>query len=206
MHRFRVRVLALEWPPELGPAVQRYLEGGALDFRMFEGSSDGRITAGHMAVLRKLHDEGGLERLVFFDAPAPIAGVITDRGHAFRVTKEGWTGRDRLMAERLLAGIDGARPALVVAGSLHTRLRPHRHGVPLGYHVIQARPSTLEVRIEYLSGEVFNVGRRTVRARSLIRRRWPPAGPVLRIKADHLLLTLPKVRVAVVPDPRGPLS
>src|SRR5262249_16178044 len=66
MHRFGVRVLALEWPPELEPAVQRYLEGGALDFRMFEGSSDGRITAGHMAVLRKLHDEGGLERLVLF--------------------------------------------------------------------------------------------------------------------------------------------
>src|SRR5215813_3597126 len=36
MHRFGVRVLALEWPPELEPAVQRYLEGHALDFRVFK--------------------------------------------------------------------------------------------------------------------------------------------------------------------------
>lgn len=121
---FGVRVLALEWPPELEPAVQRYLEGDELDFRMFEGSSDGRITAGHMAVLRKLHDEGSLERLVLFDAPAPIAGVVAVRGRAFRGTKEGWTGRDRLMAERLLAGINGAPPALVVAGSLQLTASP----------------------------------------------------------------------------------
>lgn len=205
MHRFGVRVLALEWPPELEPAVQRYLEGDVVDFRMLEGSSDGRITAGHMAVLRELHDEGSLEQLVLFDAPPPIAGVVADRGHVFRATKEGWTGRDQLMAERLLTGINGAAPALVVAGSLHTRLRPHRHGVPLGYHVAQARPSTLEVRIEYLNGEVLNVGRSTIGAGSLIRRPWPSAEPVLRITADHLVFTLPKVRAAVVPDPRRPL-
>lgn len=53
--------------------------------------------------------------------------------------------------------------------------------MPLGYHVAQARPSTLEVRIEYLSGEVFNGGR-AVGARSPVRRRWPPAEPALRMR------------------------
>jgi hypothetical protein len=78
MHHLGVRILALEWPPDLEPTVQRYLEGDVLDFRMFERSSDGRITAGQLAVLRELHDGGSLERLVLFDAPAPIAGVVAD--------------------------------------------------------------------------------------------------------------------------------
>lgn len=185
MHRLDVQVLALEWPPDLGAAVFRYQNGDGLDFSGVAWSSDGRITAGHWAVLRELHRHGDLHRLVLFDAPLV----------------DGWSSRDRLMAERLLAGLDKTPPALVVAGNLHTSLRPHQHGVPMGYHVAQARPATLEVKIEYLNGEIFNLGRRRIGGGIGIVRR--ASKPTLRVASDRLVMTLPTVHAAVVPNPEG---
>jgi hypothetical protein len=181
IRRFAIRALGLEWQPDLERAVYRYQEGDGLDFGRFASSADGRITAGHLAVLRELHRRGDLDRLVLFDA----WGL------------EGWSGRDRSMADRLLSGLDGGPSALVVAGNLHTRLEPHEHGVPMGHHVAGVRPSTLEVRMRYLSGDIFNLGHRKL-GPSRPRR---AAEPVLRVHGDGLELTLPRVHLAVVPNP-----
>ncbi len=191
MRRLGLRVLALEWDPNFAPALQQYLLGEVVDTwpAQFSSSSDGRITAGHLAVLRVLHGAGVLERVVLFDAPA----------------LGGWSGRDQLMAERLLAGIAGASPALVVAGRLHTRRRRHRHGVPMGQHVARARSGTTEVLIEYLGGEIFNLGRMRVGGGRLLRRHLPASDPQMRIEGDRVVLTLPMAHPAIVPSPRGRL-
>jgi hypothetical protein len=166
--RFGLRVLALEWSTDLQPAVDAFLAGGPLAVAPFTDSGDGRITAGHFAVLRALRRDGLLDRAILFD-PSPWPGT--------------WSQRDRRMAERLLQETRTA-PALVMAGGLHTRLRAHRHGEPLGAHVARARPGTIEVRLRYPGG--FVSGAR-------------PDMCVLRSAGAWLELTVPDARPGVTP-------
>jgi hypothetical protein len=188
MRRFDLRVLALEWDADLTPALDAYLATGDLDGwpPQLAWSSDGRITAGHLAVLRALRGGGHLDRVVLFDGY--WAGD--------------WNERDRMMAERLLAGIAGAPPALVVAGNLHTRLQPHEHGVPMGHHVALAMSGTTEIRMEYLGGEIFNLRRRPAAGLARRPRLRPAPVPSLWVDRGGLVLTLPRVHAAVVPNPR----
>ena len=60
------------------------------------------------------------------------------------------------MARRLLAGAGPGRRTLVVAGNLHTAVRPSRFGVPLGAVLAAHRPGVREIRIEYLGGRYYN--------------------------------------------------
>ena len=133
MRRFGLRVLGLEWSTELQPAVDAFLDGGPLAVGRFTDSGDGRITAGHFAVMRALRRDGLLDGVVLFD-PSPWPGS--------------WSERDWGMAVRLLQETRDT-PALAMAGSLHTRLRRHRHGEPLGAHVARARSGTIEIRLRY---------------------------------------------------------
>lgn len=173
MRRFDVRVLCLEWPSDLEPALQRYMAGGRLDLPVFAARpTDGRITAGHFAVVRTLAEEARLDRIVLFDLP---------------FWPGSWSERDRGMAGRLLQAL-GSFPALVLAGSLHTRLRRHRQGEPMGAHIARARPGTREVRLRYPGAE-----------------RFPWTGGrggscTLRTAGAWLELTVPNARPAVTPD------
>ena len=167
MRRLGLRVLGLEWPADLQPAVDAFLEGSALDADVLADSSDGRITAGHFAVLRSMRRDGLLERVVLFD---PVPWPRT------------WSERDWGMAVRLLQQT-GRPPALVMAGSLHTRLRRHRHGEPMGAHVARARAGAVEVRLRYPGGPLAT----------------PSGGCVLRSAGAWLELTLPDARPAVTP-------
>jgi hypothetical protein len=168
MRRFRVRVLGLEWPADLQPAMDAYLSGGRLCAETFTDSGDGRVTAGHFAIIRALRREGLLDRVVLFD-PSPWP--------------ETWSERDRAMAARLL-GEAGAATALVMAGSLHTRLRRHRHGEPLGAYLVRARPGTVEVRLRYPGDVVAGVRRDAC---------------VLRSAGAWLELTVPDARPGITP-------
>jgi hypothetical protein len=168
MRRLGVRVLALEWSCELEPVVERFLAGGGLDVEAMAGSRDGRITAGHFAVLRALRCEGLLDRVVLFD---------------MATWPRTWSERDRGMADRLLAETIGT-PALVMAGSLHTRLRRHRHGEPMGAHLTRARPGTVEVRVRYPGGGPLS---------------WHRDSCVLRPAGAWLELTVPDARPAITP-------
>ena len=103
------RALALEWShDELGDLPLR-LDIDALwalpaSAEFFSG--DGRFTAGHFALIRRLRDEGRLEQLILLDRLDPIPHPGD------------WRIRDRDMADRLLAEWHGA-PLLVVVGAFH---------------------------------------------------------------------------------------
>jgi hypothetical protein len=141
MRHLGLRVLALEWPADLQPALDEFLAGATQRAGALAGGADGRVTAGHLAAIRALHRDGMLDRVVLFDfSPWPRT----------------WSERDWGMAVRLLEGIAGAPPALVVTGGLHARLRRHSHGEPMGAHVARARPGTVEMRLRYPGGLAGN--------------------------------------------------
>jgi hypothetical protein len=165
MRRLGIRILALEWAADLGGVVERFLAAGTLDVRRLVDRDDGRITAGHFAVLRALGREGLLDRVVLYDEP---------------VWPGTWSERDRAMATRLLDGT-GTDPAVVMAGSLHTRLRRHRYGEPMGAHLARVRPGTVEVRLRYPGGAV------------------PLSGCALRTAGAWLELTVPDAYRGVTP-------
>ena len=111
------RAVAFEWSwQELDEHVQPFVRSGALDVgglwslrpgaELFGG--DGRVTAGHFALLERLRAEGRLEQVVLFDRldSEPSAGP---------------GAREREMAERLLAEWDERLPLLVLAGAARRR-------------------------------------------------------------------------------------
>lgn len=166
MELLGIRRLALEWEPELRPIVDRFLATGRFGLELDADeaaaigswptlgrapvstsrarealplfSLDGRVTAGHFAALRALHEENALDQLILFQAGG-----------------RDWSERDRRMAQSLLGEWDGGGPILVVAGNLHTKLEPHRHGVPLGHHVAAAVDAA-EITLDYARGRLFN--------------------------------------------------
>lgn len=146
--RFGFRHLALEWEPELKVVVERYLESGELDFDAIKDSPDGRITAGHFALLKKLKTEGMLEGFVCFDGGSG---------------GEGWNARDTAMAKNILANLSDA-PTLVVAGNLHAKTESiyfddevgEQH--PMGENVKKEIPTVASGGIEYLRGQYYNYG------------------------------------------------
>ena len=122
--------LALEWPAELAPVISAFLAGEALADDPQLWSGDGRITAGHLAVLRDLAAAGPLE-LTLLDGALPVERGVADAS---------WSDRDAAMARRLLAGTGAGPGTLVVAGNAHTPVRPTPLGVPLGAVLAARRP------------------------------------------------------------------
>ena len=89
MRAFGLTSLALEWPDDLAPAIQAFLAGQRLADHPSLWGGDGRITAGHLAVLAERAAAGPLE-VILFD------GVI---GAGWS-----WSQRHEAMARRLPAG------------------------------------------------------------------------------------------------------
>jgi len=112
------RALAFEWShEEMEAPLQAFVRNGTFELErlwalppsaeLFCG--DGRITAGHFALLRRLREEGRLEQVIAFDRldPEPVPE---------------WQVRDRELAERLLREWDRRLPLIAVAGAFHARL------------------------------------------------------------------------------------
>ncbi len=163
--RYDIRCIALEWPADADLA----------DFDSLRHYADGRITAGHFAVLRALREEGRLDTVVRF----------SELGHF-----ASWSARDQDMADRLLQGV-GESAVIAAAGNLHTRLERHRHGIPMGVHVAQSRKA-IEVRIQASGGTFYKFGRRRLSWRPLRR-------PGLRWAGTHAVFGIGRARVAAVP-------
>ena len=173
--------LALEWPAELAPVISAFLAGDALADDPQLWSGDGRITAGHLAVLRERAAAGPLE-LTLLDGVMPADAS--------------WSDRDAAMAGRLLARAGTGGRTLVVAGNAHTPVRPTPLGVPLGAVLAARRPGIREIRIDYRGGCYYNLAPRRFRPR-------PGSGqPGLRLlrRNENLTLVLPSAREAVVPQ------
>lgn len=146
--KFGFRQLALEWNPELKQVVEKFLESGEIDFDVMQNSPDGRVTAGHFALLKKLKSEGMLEGLVCFDG---------DSGGG------SWNARDSAMSENILANLSGV-PTLAVAGNLHVKTEsitfedePGKQH-PMGENIRKELPNVASGRIEYITGQYHNYG------------------------------------------------
>jgi len=182
---FGLTRLALEWHGDLVPLVSAFLAGQPLADHWLLWSGDGRITAGHFAVLRDRAAAGPFQ-LTLFD--------VTVRAGA------SWSERDQGMAGQVLAGLaPGTGPGpgtLVVAGSAHTPVERTGLGVPMGANLAQRRPGVTEIRISYASGGFYNGEPRRFRGRIGPRRQHP------RLLRRHggLVLDLPSATEAVVPQ------
>lgn len=184
MQRFNIRGLALEWPAQLRPMIDEYVQTGRLDFPQIAKSADGRITAGHFALLKRLHDEESLSQLVLFDDP----------------TWADWNVRDRRMAENIVRDHDPDVPTLIVAGNLHARTEPFEdEGMmhhPVGEHLKTSLPSLPAGEFVYQSGRFYNLGSKQFdeQPSRLVVARW-------ELKPDgRFTLTLPEAHEAEAPN------
>ena len=174
--------LALEWPEDLAPVIGAFVAGGALADHPLLWLGDGRITAGHLAVLRERAAAGPLS-VCLFDGTAGAGWS--------------WSRRDEAMAGRILAAA-GDPGMLVVAGNAHTPTVLTDLGVPLGARLSGQRPGVREIRVSYGGGGRFY---------SMRPREFPGAGGGdgrvrLCEQQDSLVLELPAATEAIVPQRR----
>lgn len=193
--KFGFKRLALEWDgQELQDLVDKFLATGHLDPEAIKDkdSGDGRITAGHFALLRRLKEEGLLEDIILFDA-----------------NKEAWNHgddyRDQVMADNVLAdGVD--ENTLVIAGNLHSKVDPinstgeEELHHPMGEHIKGKFPKLSSGAIDYRSGKFYNHG---------IRYFWENPDkdtierPKFYLSEDGLYhYDIPEAHLAIVPNPK----
>jgi hypothetical protein len=190
LRAFGLTRLGLEWPAELAPVIGSFLAGQDLasghrpgddladEWELWTG--DGRITAGHLAVLAERTAAGPLE-LILFDGP-----VDADWS---------WSQCDEAMARRVLAASPAGTRTLVVAGSAHTVTHDTDLGTPMGAYLARERPGVTEIRISYGGGSFYNCGPRRFGGGVMESR------PVTLAERDGtLVLDLPWAEEAVVPQ------
>ena len=175
------RAVALEWShEEMEGPLQEFLRSGSFDFdrlwslpasaEFFCG--DGRIAAGHFALLRRLRREGRLDEVIAFDRLDPEPAT------------DDWQVRDREMAERLLAEWDRRHPLLVIAGGFHAQLNA-TEGETMAAHLARELPGLQPAMLAYASGNSWSRGEL-----------HGVSGPVLEAPT---ILHLPEATPAVVP-------
>jgi hypothetical protein len=176
--------LALEWPGDLAPIIRAFLAGQPLADHWFVWGGDGRISAGHLAVLAERAAAGPLD-LILFDG----------------VTGEGWSWsqRDEAMAPRILAASGPDARTLAVAGNAHTPTSPTELGVPMGARLAGQRPGVRQIRINYGGGGFYNG-----RPRQFARRADPQDKIRLYQYDGELVLDLPLATEAIVPHQPQP--
>jgi hypothetical protein len=180
LQAFGVNQLALEWPAELTSLIDAYIQGAALKDHPALWLGDGRITAGHLAVVRDRAKAG------------PFGLILFDQLMRWTST---WSERDEAMAGPILAGCEASGTKLVVAGNAHTPTRPTALGVPLGARLAAERPGVREIRIRYGAGHFYNGEPRRFPPDPRVRR-----GPLrLGLRRGNLLIDLPGPSEAIVP-------
>jgi erythromycin esterase-like protein len=180
MQAVGVTSLALEWPEDLTPVIRSYLASGTLADHPWLWAGDGRITAGHLAVLAERAAAGPLQ-LILFDGS--IGADWT------------WSQRDEAMARRILAGSPPRTRTLAVAGNAHTPTSPTDLGVTMGAYLTRQRPGIREICLRYGSGSFWN------RQPRRFARNADPQGTIRLHQHDsELILDLPLATEAVVPQ------
>ena len=177
---FGLTSLALERPDDLAPPVEGFLATGTLADHWLLWSGDGRITAGHLAVLAERAAAGPLQ-VILFDG---ITGADWS-----------WSQRDEAMASRILASRPAGPGTLVVAGNAHTPTSSTSLGVPMGACLARERPGVREIRINYGGGSYYNL-----RSRQFDRNGPQPGQTRLHQDDGALVLDLPAATEAVVPQ------
>ncbi len=151
------RAVAFEWShEEMEAPVQAFLRSGLLDFEELWSlppsaeffCGDGRIAAGHFALLQRLRRESRLDQVIVFDRLDPEP-------------PEGWEAqvgvREPEMAARLLTEWDRRRPLLVLAGAFHARLEA-AEGKPMAAHLACWLTGLQPAMLDYASGYCWSRG------------------------------------------------
>ena len=141
MQALELTSLALEWPEDFTPMIRAFLASGTLDDHWLLWGGDGRITAGHLAVLAERAAPGPLE-LILFDG---VTGADWS-----------WSQRDEAMARRILAASPPGGRTLVVAGGAHTPASLTGLGVPMRARLAGQRPGVRDIQIRYGGGNYYN--------------------------------------------------
>jgi hypothetical protein len=170
--------LALEWPAGIAAAISSFFNDGQVPDHPLLWDGDGRITAGHFAMLWDRFTAGRLLSLTLFDG----------------VNEVGWSRREAAMAERILTAQGPAARTLVIAGSAHTALAPTGLGIPLGARLAEQRSGVREVQIKYGNGGYYNLSPQRFKRQWSLRRRAR-----LRVEGAGLVLDLPSPVQARVP-------
>jgi hypothetical protein len=183
MQAFGLSGLALEWPGDLTGVISAFVAGGMLSDHPLLWLGDGRITAGHLAVLRERARAGQLDLALF----GGIAGADWSRSQ-----------REEAMAGQILAGATAASGTLAVtgnAGNAHTPASPASRGTPLGACLSRQRPGVLDIRINYGRGGYYSMRPSQIYPSISI---WPSQ---TRLHQEHgsLILELPAATEAIVP-------
>jgi hypothetical protein len=180
MRVFGLRRLALEWPEDLAPVIEAFQATGTLEDHGLLWAGDGRVTAGHLAVLAEGAAAGPVQ-VTLFD------GMI---GAGWS-----WSDRDEAMAGRILAAAPPGTRTLVVAGNAHTPTVPTELGVPMGAWLAQKRPGVRDIRINYGSGGYYNT-----QPCQFARHGDPARRMRLHQDQNMLELDLPAAQEAIVPQ------
>lgn len=198
--------IALEWDADVRPWLDRWLTDGVLvdpargDPAMQVWSGDGRLTAGHLAMLRQWAAAGLLINLV--DA-TPVVRPRPGESEE-EMARRWWSERDAVMADRVLAVTNAPGGWLVVAGDLHTRLTPlpaddpvvAQIGIPMGVELAHRRPGLHSIECVYGPGRFYNLGPRRSRSNLSLQHADRPR---LIMEQGGLLLEVPAPREATVP-------
>ena len=200
--------IALEWHEDLGPWLDRWITHGVLvdpvwgsDLAGEVWGGDGRLTAGHLAALRRWAAAGLL--ITLMDG-TPVVRLRPGESEE-EMGRRWWSERDAAMARRVLAAPDAPGGRLVVAGGLHTRLEPlpvddpigADIGVPMGAELARRRPGLCSIDCVYGRGRFYNLGSRRSDLDGLGGRRLER--PRLIMQQGALLLQVPSPREATVP-------
>lgn len=182
--------LALEWDKSLESTIEKFLETGEFDFASIQNSPDGRITAGHFALFRKMRDEGLLKKVICFEG-------------GYNYTD--WNNRDTRMANNILDELSEYK-TLVVAGNLHTKTKSfvkEEKGQQVAYHpmgetIKKEIPHVQEGKIQYLTGDYYNYGTKEFRK---VPGDIELPKPSFSKEEDRYIFTVPEAHAAVVPNP-----
>jgi len=149
-----MRAVGFEWShEEMDEPVQEFLRTGKFDFGNLWSLSpsaeffcgDGRITAGHFALLQRLRAEGRLDQVIAFDRLDPEP--LPDDSQV----------REQEMADRLLAERDEHLPLIVLTGASHAQLNAPE-GETMAAHLARDLPGLLPAMLDYVAGRCWSRG------------------------------------------------
>jgi len=148
----RTRAVAFEWShEEMDQPVRDFLHSGSFDFEWLWAlppsaeffCGDGRIAAGHFALLRRLREEGRLDQVIVYDRLDPEP-------------PEDWQVREKDMADRLLSEWDRAVPLVALTGAFHAQM--HLGSESMTARLCSVRPRLLPAMLDYAKGYCWSRG------------------------------------------------